>query len=84
MLFPLVPHTLFINHASPKVKEINKKPKEFLKKCCETNQIFDQFDNLISFDYYNIPEFKKMKMREQQDLSILHLSIAILNFDPHQ
>ena len=29
------------------------------------NQIFDQSDNLISYDYYDIPEFKKMKIREQ-------------------
>ena len=40
------------------------------------NQIFDQSGNLISCDYYDIPEFKKMKIREQQDLSILHLNIS--------
>ena len=43
------------------------------------NQIFDQSDNLISCDYYDIPEFKKMKIREQQDLSILHLNISSIS-----
>ena len=67
------------NHASPMVKKINKKTKEFLKKFCEMNQIFDQSDNLINCDYYDIPEFKKMKIREQQDLSILHLNISSIS-----
>ena len=40
------------------------------------NQIFDQSDNLNSCEYYDIPEFKKMKIREHQDLSILHLNIS--------
>ena len=64
------------NHASPMVKKSTKKTKEFLKKFCEMNQMFDQSDNLISCDYYDIPEFKKMKIREQQDLSILHLKLV--------
>ena len=33
--------------------------------------MFDQSDNLTSCDYYDILEFKKMKIREWQDLSIL-------------
>ena len=45
----------------------------------EMNQIFDQSDNLISCDHYAIPEFKKMKIREQQDLSILHLNISSIS-----
>ena len=40
------------------------------------NQIFDQCDNLISCDYYGIAEFKKMKIRYQQDLSILHSEVV--------
>ena len=43
------------------------------------NQIFDQSDNLISSDYYDIPEFKKMKIREQQDFSALHLNISSIS-----
>ena len=45
----------------------------------EMNQIYGQSDNLISCDYYDIPEFKKMKIREQQDLSILHLNISSIS-----
>ena len=45
----------------------------------EMNQIFYQSDNLISCDYYAIPEFKKVKIREQQDLSILHLNISSIS-----
>ena len=41
--------------------------------------IFDQSDNLISCDYYGIPGFKKMKKREQQDLSILHLNVSSIS-----
>ena len=43
------------------------------------NKIFDQSENLISCDYYDIPEFKKMKIREHQDLSILHLNISSMS-----
>ena len=43
------------------------------------NQIFDQSDNLISCDYYDIPEFKKTKIREQLYLSILHLNISYIS-----
>ena len=61
------------------LRKINKKTKEFLKKFCKMNQIFDQSDNLISCDYYDIPEFKKKKIREQQDVSILHLNISFIS-----
>ena len=43
------------------------------------NQIFDQSDNLINCDYYDIPEFKKMKIIEQKDLSIIHLNISSIS-----
>ena len=43
------------------------------------NQIFDQSDNLISCDYYDILEFRKIKIRDQQDLSILHLNISSIS-----
>ena len=43
------------------------------------NQIFDQSDNLINCDYYDIPEFKKMKIIEQKDLSIFHLNISSIS-----
>ena len=43
------------------------------------NQIFDQSDNVISCDYYDIPEFKKMKIIEQKDLSVTHLNISSIS-----
>ena len=61
------------------MRQIKQKTKEFLKKFREMNQIFDQSDNLISCDYYGIAEFKKMKMREQQDLSIFCLNISSIS-----
>ena len=57
--------TINNNHASPAVKKSTKKTKEFPKKFREMNQIFDQSDSLISCDYYEIPEFNKMKIIEQ-------------------
>ena len=68
------------NHSSSTVKKIDKKTKEFLKKFREIDQIFDQSDNLISCNYYDIPEIREMKMRKQQDLSILHLNIFPFQF----
>ena len=50
-----------------------------MKKFREMNQIFDQSGNLISCDYYGIPEFRRMKIREQQDLSIPHLNIPSIS-----
>ena len=60
-------------------KKNQQKTKEFLKKFREMNQIFDQSNNLTSCDYYDIPEFKKMKIRGQQDLSMLHLNISSIS-----
>ena len=50
----------------------NLELKEFLKKFHEMNQIFDQSDNLISCDYYDISEFKKTTIKEKQGLFIIH------------
>ena len=36
--------------------------------------MFEQSDNPISYDYYNISKFKKT-LNKQQDVSILHLNI---------
>ena len=43
------------------------------------NQTFDQPDNLISCDYYDIPEFKKMKIIEQKDLPNLPQNISSIS-----
>ena len=62
----------------------NLELKEFLKKFHEMNQIFDQSDNLISCDYYDISEFKKTTIKEKQDLFIIHWLEYFLNFSSHQ
>ena len=55
---------------------MNKKTKEFLKKFREMSQIFEQSENPLSCDYYDISNFKKLKINKQQDLSVLHLNIS--------
>ena len=62
----------------------NLELKEFLKNFHEMNQIFDQSDNLISCDCYDISEFKKTTIKEKQDLFIIHRLEYFLNFSPHQ
>ena len=51
------------DHPKPTSLKINKKlfEKEFLKTFSEINLIFDQSDNPIRCDYYDISDFKKMK-----------------------
>ena len=62
------------NHALPTVKK-SETTIESQKKFCQMHQICYQSDNLIGCHYYDIPEFKEMKITEQQDLSILHSNI---------
>ena len=42
-------------------------------------QIFEQSENPLSCDYYDISDFKKLKINKQQDLSILHLNISSIS-----
>ena len=58
---------------------MNKKTKDFLKKFREMSQIFEQSENPLSCDYYDISDFKKLKINKQQDLSILHLNISSIS-----
>ena len=67
------------NHPKPIPRKINKKGKEFLKKFREMSQIFEQSENPLSCDYYDISDFKKLKINKQQDLSILHLNISSIS-----
>ena len=57
---------------------MNKKTKEFLKKFREMSQIFEQSENPLSCGFYDISDFKRLKIKKQQDLSILHLNILDL------
>ena len=69
------------NHPKPFPKKMNKKTKEFLKKFREMSQIFEQSENPFSCFYYDISDFKKLKINKQQDLSILHLNISSISAD---
>ena len=61
------------------LKNMNKKTKEFLKKFREISQIVKQSKNLLSCDYYDISDFKKLKINKQHDLPILHLNISSIS-----
>ena len=56
-------------------KSINK--KEILKKLKDLNKLFDHTENAVSCDYFDINEYKKVKIKEQ-DFSLLHLNISSL------
>ena len=58
---------------------MNKKTTEFLKKFREISQTIEQSENPLGCDYYDISDFKKLKINKQQDLSILHLNISSIS-----
>ena len=66
------------NHPKPFPRKMNKKTKDFLKKFREMSQIFEQSENPLSCGFYDISDFKRLKIKKQQDLSILHLNILDL------
>ena len=43
------------------------------------SQIFEQSENPFSCVYYDISDFKNLKINKQQDLSFLHLSISSIS-----
>ena len=55
---------------------MNKKTKEFPKMFRKMSRIFEQSEDPLSCDYYDIPDYKKQKIKKQQDLSIFHLDIS--------
>ena len=67
------------NHPKSIPRKMNKKTKEFLKKFREMSQMFGQPENPLSCDYYDISNFKKLKINKQQDLSVLHLNISSIS-----
>ena len=58
---------------------MNKKTKEFVKKFCEMSQIFEQSENPLSCDYYDIPDFQKPKINKQWHSSIFYLDISSIS-----
>ena len=56
----------------------NKKSKGLIHKFQQLNNLFDQSENTISCDYYDLKDFQKIKIK-QQDFSLLHLNISSLS-----
>ena len=50
-----------------------------MHKFQQLNNIFDQSENTISCDYYDLKDFQKIRIK-QQDFSLLHLNISSLSF----
>ena len=49
-----------------------------MHKFQQLNNLFDQSENTISCDYYDLKDFQKIKIK-QQDFSLLHLNISSLS-----
>ena len=45
-----------------------------MHKFQQLNNLFDQSENTVNFDYYDLKDFQKIKIK-QQDFSLLHLNI---------
>ena len=65
------------NH--PQIIQKKKKKNDFPKRFREMSQIFELSENPLSCDYYDIPDFKKLKINKQQYLSIFHLDISSIS-----
>ena len=65
------PQTHFIN--AP-----NKKSEGFTHKFQQLNNLFDQSENTKSCGYYDLKDFKKIKIKQQR-FSLLHLIISSLS-----
>ena len=57
---------------------LNQKTKTHLEKFKELNQVLSETENYISCDYFEMDEFKKIKIK-QHDFSLLHLEISSLS-----
>ena len=44
-------------------KKIDKHTKEILKKLKDLNKLFDHTENAVSCDYFDINEYKKVKIK---------------------
>ena len=49
-----------------------------MHKFQQLNNLFDQSENTISCDYYDLKDFQEIKIK-QQDFSLLHLNISSLS-----
>ena len=60
------------------LKNVDQKTKIHLEKFKELNQVLNETENNISCDYFDIDEFKKIKIKHH-DFSLLHLNISSLS-----
>ena len=56
----------------------NKKSKGLMHKFQQLNNLFDQSVDTIRCDYYDLKDFQKIKIK-QQDFSLFHLNISSLS-----
>ena len=69
--FQSTPQTQFINVPNKK----SKKPMHWFQ---QLKSLFDQSEKTISCDYYDLNDFQKIKIK-QQDFSLLYLNISLLS-----
>ena len=70
-----------ISNGFPKksiLKKVDQKTKIHLEKFKELNQVLNETENNISCDYFEMDEFKKIKIK-QHDFLLLHLNISSLS-----
>ena len=60
------------------LKKVDQKTKIHLEKFKEPNQVLNETENNISCDYFEIDEFRKIKIK-QHNFSLLHLNISLLS-----
>ena len=68
-----------IFHKNSSIKAVSKKTREMTKRFCQINQVFDNNENAISCDYYNLDLLNKLNINRYHDLFILHLNISSLS-----
>ena len=59
-------------------RKLKKHSKKIWKKVKDLNKLFYLIENTVSCDYFDINEYKKVKLKEQ-DFSLLHLNISSLS-----
>ena len=68
-----------IFHKISSIKRMSKKTRGMMKCFCQINQVFDNNENAISYDYYNIDELNKLNINRHHNLFIPHLNISSLS-----
>ena len=59
------------------LQESSKKILKIMSRFMQVNQLFDQSENSISCDYYNVDNLNKIVIN-QSDLAVMHVNISSL------